>query len=729
MRLLYLYVKFYDTQGNPRSYRNFPFWSINFSTDRRFRFIPETGELEEPRDGRFIPEVPQDFWGRRIYNATAFVSSNGGGKSTIMQYLILLLADLEQNLPNPRLLSEDWVIVFELDGDTVALQNKSILTKKPRRTIHAGGNVTCLCSRSQDSAELNRVRRQLLQTKLVYLSNVLTKADETFQAAWLTGGGERTKRFLFDASAYAFLRRAERDCRDKGGALPWFFTQEQKRMFQFLTSPEQRSLLAKLRRMNYPVPVPQQLTVRISEEHFPIAPILLPENPYQWSRWAFPRSWENVRAAWDDTPAQRVEEIIFSLCCGVAAGCLKRFEDAKIYVNWPLLLKKLRSVKLPGGYEGGVVLDEFLSFLDAACELFLKTPSSPEPEDGASQYEPETKVRHLIQRIELCRDYIQFLCSQQSRAMLAQYLPPADPADRSLTQLGEQIPLKFTVPLEAALREERDGEEPVWFIEFYRRYLSACGDMPYLSMDWGLSSGEENLLKMFTSLQEICLPAGERKRTICNESGRPEDGDSECATVWLFLDEADLTYHPEWQRQFMAVLTAFLQEAYPPELCREMQIFLSTHSPLMLGDFPGRCVVYLRSNEEDGTKYVDDSGRVDTFGENLFTLLHSSFYLQNGEIGELAKRKIQDVLDFLTEARNKLDAGKLEEPDRANAYERLRDYQDKIVPLLAEGPIKTKLWLELNQLEDRLISSAEREHLVRTLEAKLRYLKGEEEPM
>lgn len=729
MRLLYLYTKFYDAQGTPSPYRGFSSWSINFSTDRHFHFEPKTGALSERQNNCFVPEVPQGFWGERIYNATAFVSSNGGGKSTIMQYMILLLADLEQNLPNLKRVADDWVIVFGIGRDIIALQNKSILAQKPCPTIHAGGSVICSdCARREETV-LSRVQHHLHRTKLLYLSNVLGKTDVTFQADWLTPGADRTKRFLFDASACAMIHRAEKDRFRADDVLQVFFTQEQKRMFQFLTSPKQRSLLRKLREMEYPLPVPQQLTVYIDKLHFPEGSYQLsdsPEDLHHWERLAFPRSWQNIWASQDYTPALQVDRLIFSLCCGATAGCLRHFVRDGVRVDLPSMFKKVNALETApasGGDQGRVVCEEFLILLDETRALLLKGNVSSKE----ARIMPEgTDKNALIQHAERCQTYIRFLCSQRSRTALSQHLPPADPMEQRFMQLGEQVRLKFVVALNSVMAEEAQDGQPTWFIAFYQQYLRACGSAPYLTLDWGLSSGEENLLKMFTNLQEICSSAGHQKKAILNASGPGSKEVHECTTVWLFLDEADLTYHPEWQRQFMAVLTAFLQEGYPPEICREMQVFLSTHSPLMLGDFPSRCTAYLRCHE-DGTKYVDDSGRVDTFGENLFTLLHSSFYLRNGEIGELAKQKIQTVIDFLTKTQEKIEAGELEDADKETVCYQLQEHRDKTVALLADGPIKAKLRLELKRLEDQLITdSGSRESLIRMLEEKLRRLKGGE---
>lgn len=719
MRLLYFYAKFYDMQGHPALYRGFPSWSINFSPQHYFRFLPETGQLSEPESDRILPQVPDGFWGERIYNATAFVSGNGGGKSTIMQYLLRLLVDLVQNLPSPTQVAEDWVIVFEVDGEIIALQNQSILARAPCQLLHARCGVTCLCcGNTKNSAKLNHLHRHLRQTKLLYLTNVLSKADTVFQDEWLIREPDRAKRVLFDASPYALMRQEEKECEAGDDILQKFFLREQDRMLRFLTSPGQRSLLMHLRKMDYPVSVPQQLTVYVQELAFP-EEVLSRGEPELWEQAAFPLSWQNVSATDGDTPALRVEKIIFKLCHGAVAACWRNFDSIDVYRDWFDTLKHLGKAGVSGGAEHQVSGEEFLYFIDMVYELYVRA--------YFAEKKPESAFQAAKRYVGACQDFIRFLCSQRSRERLVKYLPPVDPTDWQMRQLGIQVPVKFVIPLDVALAEEDSEDRSVWFVDFYQHYLNVCGSTPFLTLDWGMSSGEENLLKMFTNLEEVCHPVGQHGPGICNAGKQANDNICSCTTVWLFLDEADLTYHPEWQRQFMAVLTAFLQAVYPPEICREMQIFLSTHSPLMLGDFPGRCVAYLRY-KEDGTRYVDDTGRVDTFGENLFTLLHDSFYLKKGEIGELARRKIQNVIDFLTKVQKELDSPKSEEVDKANVCNQLNKYRNEVVVLLADGPIKTKLWLDINRLEDQIIrSSGDRDALIQALEAKLDRLKRGED--
>ena len=100
------------------------------------------------------------------------------------------------------------------------------------------------------------------------------------------------------------------------------------------------------------------------------------------------------------------------------------------------------------------------------------------------------------------------------------------------------------------------------------------------------------------------------------------------------IDEADLTYHPEWQRQFISILTAFLPKVYQAPL--QMQVVLSTHSPIILSDIPKENIMYLEEGHEK-----------ETFGQNIHTIFADSFTLKKtSTIGQFASKKIKAASDF-----------------------------------------------------------------------------------
>ena len=111
----------------------------------------------------------------------------------------------------------------------------------------------------------------------------------------------------------------------------------------------------------------------------------------------------------------------------------------------------------------------------------------------------------------------------------------------------------------------------------------------------------------------------------------------------LVLDEVELYSHPEYQRTYVADLLdrlSWLQINYP---IKSINILLVTHSPFILSDIPKSNILYLK----DGKAVTDTSSFVNTLGANVNDILHQSFFLENGFMGEHIQRKIQSLIRFL----------------------------------------------------------------------------------
>ena len=172
-------------------------------------------------------------------------------------------------------------------------------------------------------------------------------------------------------------------------------------------------------------------------------------------------------------------------------------------------------------------------------------------------------------------------------------------------------------------------------MEFFEKYLRICKTYYFLDFHWGLSSGENSLLSLFASLYYIF---GEDYASSKAEDYRiinkfRNDQAVVCDSVILLIDEADLTYHPDWQLELIDLLTAFLPRIYPPQCCQDIQIILSTHSPILLSDVPQQNVIYLKLDPERHCAVVDESAHGGTFGQNIHLLFRDSFFLKNGIIG------------------------------------------------------------------------------------------------
>lgn len=148
-----------------------------------------------------------------------------------------------------------------------------------------------------------------------------------------------------------------------------------------------------------------------------------------------------------------------------------------------------------------------------------------------------------------------------------------------------------------------------------------------------LSSGELDTLKLFSRLHDAL------KLT-------PDKFANKRASHLLLIDEAENSYHPEWQRQFVSRLLGFvhaLHERYK-RVNKDVnfQLVLTTHSPILLSDIPVMCTNYLLKEEENShVRLLHD--RHETFGANIYDLYKDSFFMSGGLVGAYAYQKIQEL--------------------------------------------------------------------------------------
>lgn len=143
-----------------------------------------------------------------------------------------------------------------------------------------------------------------------------------------------------------------------------------------------------------------------------------------------------------------------------------------------------------------------------------------------------------------------------------------------------------------------------------------------------LSSGEKQLLN---SISYICYH-------IKNIASNKKGGQRVVGYhhVNLVFDEAELYYHPEFQRVFVKRLLERLAMCHINRTnIRSVNIIIVTHSPFILSDIPNGNVLYL------GADGGHESGN--TFGANIYDLLKDSFFLSS-DIGELAHSKIDEMI-------------------------------------------------------------------------------------
>lgn len=155
-------------------------------------------------------------------------------------------------------------------------------------------------------------------------------------------------------------------------------------------------------------------------------------------------------------------------------------------------------------------------------------------------------------------------------------------------------------------------------MEFSRRYDTITQ----------LSSGEQDMLKLFSRLYDALFEA-------------PHKYGNKQSSNLILLDEAENSYHPEWQRQFVSRLLTFLHALRKHnKVTSDFQVVLTTHSPILLSDIPRMYVNYLEKKDKTGDVAIRTEVP-ETFGTNIFDLYRNSFFLHNGMVGVYASEKIE----------------------------------------------------------------------------------------
>lgn len=124
--------------------------------------------------------------------------------------------------------------------------------------------------------------------------------------------------------------------------------------------------------------------------------------------------------------------------------------------------------------------------------------------------------------------------------------------------------------------------------------------------------------------------------------------------VNIIFDEIELYFHPNFQK----ILIERLLDAIGRmnlTLIQHINIIIATHSPFILSDIPQNNIMYLRNGKD-----VSDDVNMNPLGANINDILHQSFFLRDGFMGEHVKRMIKQLVDAIY-------SGKINE-DNENKY-------------------------------------------------------------
>ena len=228
-----------------------------------------------------------------------------------------------------------------------------------------------------------------------------------------------------------------------------------------------------------------------------------------------------------------------------------------------------------------------------------------------------------------------------------------------------------------------------------------------LSFSWdGLSSGEMSILNLLGRLY----------------SGKKNYGN--IPNKLLLVDEVDLGLHPEWQRLWVSDVLPLISEI----LCsdsQELQVIITTHSPIILSDILNQDIIYLG----------DDQFQEQTFGQNIYTLFNNSFFLDDVQ-GKFVSEKLGEISEFLNELslRQQFELTMencdklsgilgLSNIDSINDIPVFKETLNKLINSVGEKLLRNYFIYIFNEIN---FDSEERLNKIRKLKSQLRELEGRE---
>lgn len=660
MELAYLYVD---------QYRGFANTELNFSQEIDVHYDYEEMILTGNRKKQ---SIPKGFWGQNINSLTMLVGNNGAGKTSLMQYLISIFQGIFEQKDVPG----GYILVIR-DGEDI------YYCEKLSGQIEVCGNDGLTFIR-KTTDEISAI---LSTSKLIYLTNALSFDD-------IKRGRQKDYGrycFLYDCSVGGLLASDARmdvdtERRQRTGTfseVETYFLYEQYKQIKFVFDKNQYCILKDMAEEHYPVPLPQKLYIDL------LADSQLGE--------IFP----------DKDISKNIEEKYFGERKSKLHGQLWKYIHFKCFCDELLsdILKYLfcRSCLW-------AMLRSMARRMDNQLRTMFWDKLSRQIEGDASQEREFCEVSDIIWGIcehdfpQMNDDWKDF--SSACKPCYNNFFRYIEKED-ALTKH-----IKLEMPIEQ-LRMDSDiqlsvttTDDPDWFIEFLNKYRYTANPDYYLHFHWGLSSGENNLLSTFASFYYIFGADYTNKNngtyTIYNKLENEKY--QKCDNVILLIDEADLAYHPEWQREYIALLTAFLVRVYPSSCCKNIQIILSTHSPILLGDVPRQNVIYLRKGEHGQGMYADSSVELETFGQNILLLLQNSFFLKDGTMGRFAYNIINHEFQELSKLEKKIDTELREEgalsqaDDCMSALEGYRQFAG----LIGEPILRRNLRLQIRRIQNKL---------------------------
>lgn len=109
------------------------------------------------------------------------------------------------------------------------------------------------------------------------------------------------------------------------------------------------------------------------------------------------------------------------------------------------------------------------------------------------------------------------------------------------------------------------------------------------------------------------------------------------STLVIMIDEGDVYLHLAWQQRYVTFLNQFVEQIKAH--FAEVQVIVTTHSPILMSDFPRDCIVRLDPPDGAGQAVTSRDHEIVSFGAPLAEIVKHTG--EAGAMGEFARSTLQ----------------------------------------------------------------------------------------
>lgn len=301
------------------------------------------------------------------------------------------------------------------------------------------------------------------------------------------------------------------------------------------------------------------------------------------------------------------------------------YKTAKICMNYEDYKKVLKLDHIVNAANDGLsTLSEYLNYkFPALAEAVIRKILSEIQDNRGDR-------SHITLKLSVCLDYMKSIYQHRPLWGMQNSIPVDDLiAGKQIRTYNDAVlalpPAFYNLKLKFRPKDQ-EAQQPI----------DSSWNMGTLVED-----GEFTIDKMSSGERQMLYSLSYVLYHIKNiQSVREDENRVAYHNICLIFDEAELYFHPDYQRRFLSMLLEAISWCnIDTERIHSIQILIVTHSPFILTDMLTENTLYL---EKGKVKKVTQQ----TFGGNYYDLLNKSFFFEKSAVGDVAIRNLNKWIEL-----------------------------------------------------------------------------------